>query len=95
MPPDAEKIISGLCTRDRTKRLGNMSGGAQRVKEHPFFRGINWEAIYYRKIKGPIIPQLSHPADTKHFDEYEPEPTERDEYTSEQRELYDDAFDDF
>ncbi|KAI9889579.1 MAG: serine/threonine protein kinase, AGC [Vezdaea aestivalis] len=95
MPPAAQDLITGLCNRNLTKRLGNVSGGSQKLKSHPFFNGINWDMIYNRKIQGPIIPQLSSAADTSHFDEYEPESEAREQYTDELQKHYEEDFADF
>jgi hypothetical protein len=36
-------IIQGLLTKDLTFRLGAMRGGAQDIKEHPYFKvGSAW-----------------------------------------------------
>nr|AML78592.1 putative LOV domain-containing protein [Canella winterana] len=37
-------LIHGLLHRDPAKRLGSI-GGANEIKQHPFFRGINWPLI--------------------------------------------------
>ena len=95
MSPDARSIISGLCHVDITKRLGNISGGAATVKSHPWFQTIDWDAMLNRRIRGPIIPHLRGPADTRNFDEYEPEPKNRPPYTEELRQRYDESFKDF
>lgn len=95
MDPDAQSLISGLCTVNPTHRLGNLSGGVDRVKSHPFFAPIDWEALYYRKVKGPIIPKLLHPADTSCFDNYDPAPEQRGTYTKEMASKYDVEFKDF
>jgi protein kinase A len=95
MPPDAQELITGLCNRDRTKRYGNVSGGSARLKTHPFFKVVDWDAVFFKKTRGPIIPRLSHAADTSHFDEYEPESEDRDEYTDELQKYYEEAFQDF
>ena len=81
MGKDARDIIGGLCTVDVTKRLGNMAGGAATVKDHPWFASINWDDLYHRRMKGPIIPHLKGPDDTRNFDEYDPEPAEKQPYT--------------
>ena len=80
---------------DTSKRLGNIKGGAGAVKAHPWFRNIDWDALYHRKVQGPIVPHLRGPADTRNFDEYEPEPEGREEYGPEMRERWDDCFKDF
>ena len=81
MSHDARDIIAGLCTVDVTKRLGNVKGGAGTVKQHPWFKGIEWDALYHRKMQGPIVPHLRSADDTRNFDEYDAEPVHRDPYT--------------
>jgi protein kinase A len=95
MSADARDLISGLCTVDTSKRLGNISGGAGRVKSHPWFKNIDWERLYNREVNGPIVPHLRGPADTRNFDEYEPESEHRDPYTKELSDKWDESFKDF
>lgn len=40
----ARQLIHGLLHRDPANRLGS-NGGANEIKQHPFFRGINWPLI--------------------------------------------------
>nr|AML77185.1 putative LOV domain-containing protein [Allium sativum] len=40
----ARQLIHGLLNRDPTERLGSKSG-ANEIKQHPFFREINWPLI--------------------------------------------------
>lgn len=95
MSAPARDLISKLCTVDTSKRLGNISGGAGAVKAHPWFKDIDWDALYHRRVHGPIVPHLRGPADTRNFDEYDPEPEGREPYTDELRNKWDDAFKDF
>ncbi|KAF2139177.1 uncharacterized protein K452DRAFT_290277 [Aplosporella prunicola CBS 121167] len=95
MSPDARDLIGKLCTVDTSKRLGNIKGGVGAVKAHPWFRTIDWESLYYRKVPGPIIPHLRGPDDTRNFDEYDPEPEGRPPYTQDMADKYDEAFKDF
>lgn len=95
MSPPARDLISGLCTVDVSKRLGNIAGGAQRVKEHPWFQDIDWQKMYNREVQGPIVPHLRGPADTRNFDEYEDESAQRDPYTKELSDRWDSYFEDF
>ncbi|KAE9989182.1 hypothetical protein Vi05172_g6319 [Venturia inaequalis] len=97
LSPNARDLISKLCVPDTSKRLGNISGGARTVKTHPFFNGINWDDLYHRRANGPIVPHLRGKADTRNFDEYEPEAPadQRDKYTDELARRYESAFADF
>eukprot|EP00736_Rhodelphis_marinus_P009065 Rmarinus@m.8431 len=61
-PPEAADLIRRLLTVDVTRRLGCMHGGATDIKKHPFFRGMDWEAMYNRAIPVPHVPSLdTHP----------------------------------
>ncbi|KAK1818163.1 cytochrome c oxidase subunit 1 [Friedmanniomyces endolithicus] len=95
MSQDARDIIAGLCEVDVAKRLGNVKGGASTVKSQPWFKSIDWDALYHRKMQGPIVPHLKSADDTRNFDEYDAEPVHRDQYTKEMQAKYDSAFADF
>ncbi|KAK3497533.1 serine/threonine-protein kinase [Neurospora hispaniola] len=92
---EAKDIIRSFCTVDRSMRLGNMSGGAARVKAHPWFKGVDWEAVEQRRHKGPIIPHLSHPGDASCFDVYPEQDVNNEAYTDEMFEKYEKYFGDF
>lgn len=91
----AKDIIRSFCTVDRSHRLGNISGRAARVKAHPFFMGINWDDIYYRRHRGPIIPDVRFVGDTQCFDTYPDEKPGGDRYTEDMARQYDKCFQDF
>jgi len=50
---EAKSLITGLLKRDRTRRLG-AHGDADELKAHPWFKGINWDDVFSRKLKPPI-----------------------------------------
>jgi hypothetical protein len=54
--------------KDQKKRLGY--GGIDEVKNHPFFKGINWVAIHNLQIASPISIQLKEKGSTKYFMKY-------------------------
>ena len=91
----AKDLIRQFCTVDRTKRLGNISGGAARVKEHPFFEGVNWDDVYHRRYKGPIIPPVKAPDDSGCFEKYPEDEGKHSDYTDEMAAQYDQYFKDF
>jgi hypothetical protein len=37
--------------------------------EHPYFRTVNFDDIYHKRVPPPFIPQLQHPTDTSNFDQ--------------------------
>lgn len=60
-------IVKAFLHPDRSKRLGNLIGGAQDVLDHPWFRGVDWDALERREIRAPIIPHVTSLEDTRHF----------------------------
>lgn len=96
MSPAAQNIVSLLCKTNPTERLGYISGGSARVRSHPFFEGIKWDDLYHRRIKGPIIPRVDHPADTGNFEEYPDPPVNNlTPYTDDLKSKYEPLFADF
>eukprot|EP01083_Nonionella_stella_P054990 145156_1 len=51
---EATSFISGLLKQKPTKRLGIIQGGADRIREHPWFQGFDWQALRDRKLPAPI-----------------------------------------
>uniref|UniRef100_A0A4W3JEA6 G protein-coupled receptor kinase n=2 Tax=Callorhinchus milii TaxID=7868 RepID=A0A4W3JEA6_CALMI len=54
--PELKSLLEGLLQRDVGKRLGCLGRGAIEVKEHPFFKGIDWQQVYLQKYQPPLIP---------------------------------------
>jgi serine/threonine protein kinase len=44
-------FVDALLVKDKSKRLGNMGGGPQDVLAHPWFRGVDWDALERREIR--------------------------------------------
>lgn len=70
LDPVAKDLIKKLLVPDRTKRLGNMKSGAEDVKRHRWFKGVDWYDVVTRKVEAPIIPKVMYDGDTSNFDEY-------------------------
>ena len=60
---EAEDLIRRLLTHSEN-RLGR-HGGADEIKAHPFFSGVDWNTI--RQVEAPYIPKLSSVTDTRFF----------------------------
>ncbi|XP_040977552.1 microtubule-associated serine/threonine-protein kinase 4-like [Aquila chrysaetos chrysaetos] len=63
-PPDAQDLITLLLRQNPLERLG--TGGAYEVKQHQFFRSLNWNSLLRQKAE--FIPQLESEDDTSYFD---------------------------
>jgi hypothetical protein len=51
-------MMKSLMTRDPKQRLGGSESDAQEVKDHPFFRGVDWEKFLQKKVKPPFLPRV-------------------------------------
>lgn len=92
---NAQSIIRSFCTVDRSRRLGNLIGGTQQVKAHPFFEGIDWAALFHRQVRPPIQPNVRYPGDAQCFDIYPEDDGKREPYTNELARQYDKYFEGF
>ena len=63
---EAEDLIKKMINNSNI-RLGK--NGADEIKAHPFFAGVDWENI--RKTKPPFIPELKNDYDVSYFETFE------------------------
>jgi serine/threonine-protein kinase RIM15 len=61
---EARDFMQRLMTLDPTQRLG--ANGAEEVKAHPFFAGIDWTKV--TTSEAAFIPQVTDPESTDYFD---------------------------
>lgn len=54
--PNMKSLLGGLLQRSVPSRLGCGGRGADEVKEHKFFSGIEWKQVELQKLKPPLIP---------------------------------------
>ena len=52
---NAKSLVKHLLVQDLSKRYGNLKGGVNDIKNHRFFKGLDWNAIIQYKIKTVII----------------------------------------
>ncbi|KAH9997841.1 hypothetical protein BJV77DRAFT_1137197 [Russula vinacea] len=69
MPRDAVSILQKLLTRDPARRLGSGKGDAEEIKKHPFFKDVNFDDIFNKRVPPPYFPTINGSADTSNFDE--------------------------
>ena len=66
--PAAINLINQLINVNPKKRLGSGEGDAKKIKEHPFFKDVDWDKYWRKEIQPPFIPQLDSELDLKYFD---------------------------
>lgn len=66
----AKSLIQSLVC-DAKHRLGAKKG-IDEFRDHPFFKGIEWENI--SSMKPPFLPELRGPTDTRYFEDHKPLP---------------------
>mmetsp|Transcript_20921 Transcript_20921/g.21033 ORF Transcript_20921/g.21033 Transcript_20921/m.21033 type:complete len:449 (+) Transcript_20921:210-1556(+) len=64
-------LISGLCQKNPSVRLGCVknSKGIRDIISHPWFAGMDWDALEAGKITPPWVPTLEDVHDFKYFGE--------------------------
>ncbi|XP_057952350.1 probable serine/threonine protein kinase IREH1 isoform X2 [Malania oleifera] len=63
MSAEAQDLIDRLLTEDPHQRLG--ANGASEVKQHPFFKDINWDTL--ARQKAAFVPSSESAFDTTYF----------------------------
>lgn len=56
MPPDAVDLVERLLSRDPESRLG--AGGADEVRGHAYFGGVDWDELEGRRVPVESIPSF-------------------------------------
>lgn len=69
MPRDSVSILQKLLTHEPEMRLGSGPTDAQEIMSHAFFRNINWDDVYHKRVPPPFCPTISNPTDTSNFDQ--------------------------
>ncbi|KAL5118022.1 hypothetical protein ACEQ8H_004007 [Pleosporales sp. CAS-2024a] len=65
---DAKDLLTRLLRKEPKKRLGfNMPKDMQTMKNHRFFRKINWKQLEARELEPPIIPLITDPVLAENF----------------------------
>ncbi|XP_060107044.1 serine/threonine-protein kinase N3 [Heteronotia binoei] len=62
-------IIRKLLRKCPERRLGAGASDAEEIKIQPFFKEIDWDALFAKTIKPPFVPTLKGATDISNFDQ--------------------------
>jgi protein kinase X len=70
--PDQSRngLIARLLQADRSRRIGCLKNGAEDIKKHKWFRGLNWAALYNKQMPAPFVPELKDDDDHHYYAAY-------------------------
>ena len=68
MSDAAIDLIEKLLKVDPMERLGYGLIDSREIKEHPFFRKVNWSDMKHKKVSPPFIPPLEESEELNYFD---------------------------
>ena len=52
---DTKSLLRGLLQKDPRKRLGGGNLDAEEIKQHPYFKDVNWDDVYHKRITPPPV----------------------------------------
>jgi beta-adrenergic-receptor kinase len=90
--PDIRSFIDGLLQKDVEKRLGCLGRGPDEVKEHAYFRDVDWKQVSLIKYTPPLIPPRGevNAADAFDIGNFDEDDTKGIKLTDVDQELYKD-----
>lgn len=72
---DLVQLIAGFLMPNPADRMGsNKHKGMEIIKSLPYFKGLNWDALYAGKLSSPYKRKMKGPGDVSGFDEYDEQP---------------------
>jgi serine/threonine protein kinase len=68
--PLTRSLLEGLFQVDQSRRLGCTATGAEELKAHPWFQGIDWAKVYQHRYQPPLMPVVESEGDSSNFADY-------------------------
>ncbi len=66
----SRSLIKHLLEPDLSKRYGNLKSGVNDIKNHPFFKSMNWDKLLRQEIEAPFIPKIKGDNELKYYNVY-------------------------
>ncbi|XP_062089252.1 serine/threonine-protein kinase AtPK2/AtPK19-like [Humulus lupulus] len=67
---EAHSLLKGLLKKDASMRLGSGPNGSIDIKNHKWFKTINWKKLEAREIKPSFLPKVEGDLCVANIDEY-------------------------
>lgn len=67
LSPDAKDLITKLLKKVPSSRLGSKPGDILKIRQHRFFRKIDWKKLEGRELDPPIQPIITDPSAAENF----------------------------
>lgn len=65
--PSAVELVKALLAKNANERLPMLPGGINNVKQHPWFSGFSWDALWNQQMQPPFKPQVKSMTDISNF----------------------------
>lgn len=52
-------LLKNLVCFDVTQRFGMLKNGVHDIKDHEWFKDLNWEALAAQQLPAPYVPKIS------------------------------------
>ena len=66
----SKSLIKHLLEPDLSKRYGNLKNGVDDIKQHRFFKDLNWNKLLKQEIKAEYIPEIKNDNVLSNFNVY-------------------------
>ena len=66
----SKSLIKHLLEPELSKRYGNLKNGVNDIKNHAFFKNMNWDKLLKQEIEAPFIPKIKDNNELKYYNVY-------------------------
>ena len=64
---EAVDLVQKMLVRRSANRLGSFARGMKDIRDHPWFKGFDFDALSRKEIAVPIVPKIRDPLDSSNF----------------------------
>lgn len=78
--PEEQDLVASLLQTKPTRRLGVLLGGADLIRRHRWFEGLDWGKLMRKEIEPPVKMPVKDKYDLSNFDAYPEEAQTEDDF---------------